>query len=277
MYGVARRGNAAADLEAALDAQIIGALAPGTRIVLYEASDDERGFLDAVRTAIFDEQHAPSILSISFGWPESCWTPAALDVLDELFTAAALVGMSVFCSSGDNGAEIDAEGVPHVVAPASSPFVHACDATAIASESGVECEVAWERSGGGFSTNFPIPSWQRTSISNAGAVGIATGRGVPDIAAQELPGYYVFLDGTELAAGGTSAVAPLWAARAARLNQQLKTRIGFFAPMLYAQSETLLGDSTTGSNGRYQAGIGWDACTGLGVPVVLALAKALGA
>ena len=66
--------------------------------------------LDAVRAAIFDDENRPSILSISFGFPEHLWTPVALTILDELFTAAALLGVSVFCAAGDNGAELDAEG-----------------------------------------------------------------------------------------------------------------------------------------------------------------------
>ena len=71
------------DLEAALDSQIVGALAPGARIVIYQAPDDERGFLDAIRSALFDDEFKPSILSISYGWPEFLWTPAALNVLDD--------------------------------------------------------------------------------------------------------------------------------------------------------------------------------------------------
>ena len=89
------------DVESAIDTQIVGALAPGARIVVYAAPDNERGVLDAIRTALFDEEYAPSILSISFGFPEHVWTPVALTILDELFTVAALLGVSVFCASGD--------------------------------------------------------------------------------------------------------------------------------------------------------------------------------
>lgn len=252
------------DLEAALDSQIVGALAPGARIVIYQAPDDERGFLDAVRTALFDEEFKPSILSISYGWPEFLWTPAALDVLDELFIVASLLGVSVFCSSGDNGAELDYDGKPHVLAPASSPFVHACGATTILSD---QSEQAWEKTGGGFSARFDVPSWQDGVKPVAAENKADEGRGVPDVAAQELPGYRVFLDGVELAMGGTSAVAPMWAALAARLNQRLGAPIGLFSPLLYASAEKSLRDVVGGSNGRYQACAGWNPCTGLGVPI----------
>jgi kumamolisin len=246
------------DLEAALDVQIIAALVPRARIVIYEAPDDERGFLDAVRTAIFDDELAPSILSISYGWSEQLWTPAVLTLLDELFAAASLLGISVFCSSGDHGAELDDAGKPHVVAPASSPFVHACGATVIPADGGSD-ESVWSNSGGGFSERFNAPPWQ-IAVARAG-------RGVPDVAAQVEPGYTVFLDGTELAIGGTSAVAPLYAALTARINQRLGTMAGLMTPLLYASPQQAFRDVRTGGNGYYNAGIGWDPCTGLGVPV----------
>jgi kumamolisin len=214
------------DLEAALDAQVIATLAPGARVVVYEAPDDERGYLDAVRTAIFDDEEKPSVLSISYGWPEMLWTPAAIDLLDELFQAAALAGVSVFCSSGDNGAELDYDGKPHVLAPASSPHVYGCGATCISTGAAGETETAWAKSGGGFSEHFSAPPWQ-----SAGA------RAVPDVAAQQEPGYCVYLNGTELAMGGTSAVAPVWAALTARLNQRAGCAAGLSLPLLYAARE----------------------------------------
>jgi kumamolisin len=264
------------DLEAALDVQIMASLAPAARIVVYEAPDDERGCLDAVRDAIFDEEYAPAVLSISYGWPEQTWTPVALDILDELFTAAALIGVSVFCSSGDNGAELNYDGKPHVLAPASSPFVVGCGATVIASPNGEER--AWERTGGGFSARGAAPSWQGVAHTCASNYGVSAGRGVPDVAAQQSPGYYVVVDGVELAMGGTSAVAPVWSALAARINQRLGVPIGFFAPMLYAPSgNRIFSDVTAGSNGPYQASPGWDPCTGLGTPDGSALEDVLGA
>ena len=228
------------DLEAAMDSQIAASLAPGARIVLYQAPDDERGFLDAIRAAIFDEEYKPGVLSISFGWPEFLWTPVALDLLNELFAVAALTGVSVFCSSGDNGAELDYDGKPHVLAPASSPFVHACGATSIAADAaGIQHEEPWEKSGGGTSAHFAAPPWQ------TGAA-----RGVPDVCAQQQPGYCVYLEGTELAGGGTSAIAPVWAALTARLNQRLGKAAGLFTPLLY---------------GAYHPSRAWNPATGLGV------------
>ncbi|GAC1654547.1 MAG: S53 family peptidase [Vulcanimicrobiaceae bacterium] len=261
------------DVESAIDTQIVGALAPGAQIVIYDAPDDERGVLDAIRTAIFDEEYSPSILSISFGFPEHLWTPVALSVLDELFIAAALLGISVFCAAGDNGAELDYDGKPHVLAPASSPFAQACGGTQLGADSS---EVAWDKSGGGFSERSGVPAWQDVAKAAADAYGAAPGRGVPDFSAQVRPGYTVFLEGRLFAMGGTSAVAPAWSALTARLNQRLGHRIGFFAPLLYAcTSNKPLRDITQGGNDHYQAAAGWSPCTGLGVPVGEALERAL--
>ena len=251
------------DLEAALDSQVIAALAPRARIVIYQAPDDERGFLDALRTAVFDKEFSPSILSISYGWPELLWTPAALDVMNALLTIAALTGTSVFCASGDNGAELDYDGKPHVLAPASSPFVHACGATSLVTDTAGEREIAWERSGGGYSEHVQAPPWQPSPA-----------RGLPDIVAQATPGYLVYLDGTELAMGGTSAIAPMLAALAARINQGRSERAGLFTPLLYRGS-ALTRAITEGANDAYRASAGWNPVTGLGAPDGAAIAAAL--
>jgi kumamolisin len=256
------------ELEAALDVQIAAALAPDARIVLYQAPNDERGVLDAMRAAIFDQDMRPSIISISYGWPEPLWTPSALDILNDLFVMAALLGITVICSSGDHGAETQLDGKPHVVAPASVPFGHAAGATQIQSGN---AEVAWEGTGGGFSEHFQSPAWQDRAREVAAALGVAPGRGVPDIAAQESPGYLVYLNGTELAAGGTSAVAPMWAALVARLNERLSKPIGFFAPLLYNSNQQTMQSIVAGSNGTYSAHAGWNPCTGLGCPDGVAL------
>ena len=119
---------------------------------------------------------------------------------------------------------------------------------------------------------FGLPSWQST-------VGVPTlagrpGRGVPDVAANADPqtGYQVLVDGQKLVFGGTSAVSPLWAALLARMAQSLGRPFGLLQPAIYAgvgSGVVAAGfrDITSGNNGAYRAGPGWDACTGLGVPI----------
>ena len=229
----------AKDIESAIDTQVIGSLAPGAQIVVYATPDDERGVLDGIRSALFDDEHRPSVLSISFGVSGAAlWTPVALTILDELFTVAALLGVTIFCASGDHGAQVDDQGgrtcwrrhrVRSRMHAAARGFHQAPTRRA---------EIGWESSGGGFSARFAVPAWQSVAAQAASAYHVAPGRGVPDVAAQVWPGYAVFVDGSQLALGGTSAVAPAWAALTARLNQRLGTPIGFFAPVLYGASSS---------------------------------------
>ncbi|MBV8374655.1 MAG: hypothetical protein JO302_04025 [Candidatus Eremiobacteraeota bacterium] len=85
----------------------------------------------------------------------------------------------------------------------------------------------------------------------------------------------MFFDDAQIAMGGTSAVAPMWSALAARLNQRLGHAIGFCAPLLYAAAKTMFSPIVTGDNGRFQSAPGWDPCTGLGTPVGTAIEKGL--
>jgi kumamolisin len=100
-----------------------------------------------------------------------------------------------------------------------------------------------------------------------------SGRGVPDVAGNADPatGYQVLIDGQQAVIGGTSAVAPLWAALTARLVQALGHSLGLVQQQLYAgvtagMAAPGMRDIISGNNGAYHAGSGWDACSGLGVP-----------
>jgi kumamolisin len=78
-----------------------------------------------------------------------------------------------------------------------------------------------------------------------------------------------------MSAGGTSAVAPLYAALIARINATAGKPAGFVNPKLY-RAQSAFNDITQGNNGTYAAAPGWDACTGLGSPNGRKLAAALG-
>jgi kumamolisin len=105
------------------------------------------------------------------------------------------------------------------------------------------------------------------------------GRGVPDVAGNADPnsGYQVRVDGQNMAIGGTSAVAPLWAGLIALLNQRLGHPVGDLHPLLYGKlaGSGALRDITTGNNGAYAARAGWDPCTGWGVADGAKLLEAL--
>ena len=96
---------------------------------------------------------------------------------------------------------------------------------------------------------------------------------MPDVAGNGDPttGYQIYSGGQAQVVGGTSAVAPLWAALVSRLAEATGQRFGLIQPTLYAgvtpgASVPGFRDITSGNNGAYAAGPGWDACSGLGSP-----------
>jgi kumamolisin len=278
-----------ADGEVMLDIEIAGAVAPGAKIVVYFCPNTSQGFLDAITQAVHDTVNKPSVISISWGGPESGWTAQAMEQFDQAFQDAAAVGITVCIAAGDQGSSDGAgDSLAHVDFPASSPNALACGGTTLdASTSKIISEVVWNDSssgggatGGGISDQFPLPSYQQgAGVPPSANSGGKVGRGVPDVAGNADPdtGYEIRVDGSSVVAGGTSAVAPLWAGLVARLNQALGKPVGFLNPNLYGpvhQAGTFR-DITSGNNGAYSAGPGWDACTGWGVAIGAKLLAAL--
>src|SRR5579859_198371 len=110
-----------ADTEVLLDIEVVGAVAPGAKIVVYFSPNTDSGFLDAITTAVHDTTNKPSVISISWGGPESSWTQQAMQQFDQAFQAAATLGVTVCCASGDNGTgDGVTDGKAHVDFPASS-------------------------------------------------------------------------------------------------------------------------------------------------------------
>ncbi len=267
------------DGEVMLDIEVVGAVASGASIAVYFAPNTDAGFLDAVTTAVHDTVRKPSVVSISWGGPESSWTSQAMTAMDEAFQAAAALGITVCAASGDGGSSDGvAGGAPQVDFPASSPFALGCGGTSLrATRNQITSEVVWNdestsggAGGGGVSAFFPVPSWQQglAATTSAGSRSALSGRGVPDVAGDADPqtGYDVRIDGTDTVIGGTSAVAPLWAGLVARANALNGRAAGYVNPTLYAHP-TALRDITQGNNGAFEAVAGWDACTGLGSPI----------
>jgi kumamolisin len=278
------------DGEVMLDIEVSGSIAPGAKIVVYFAENTDAGFLNAITTAVHDSTNNPSVVSISWGGPESSWTQQAMTSMDEAFQSAAAMGVTVCVAAGDDGSTDGVtDGLNHVDFPASSPNVLACGGTElVASGNSITSETVWNElannegaTGGGISDVFPLPSWQNgAGVPSSANSNHKVGRGVPDVAGDADPttGYVTLVDGDADVIGGTSAVAPLWAGLIALINQSIGKPAGFINPLLYQNASTAadFNDVTSGNNGAYSAGPGWDACTGLGSPIGSRVATALG-
>jgi kumamolisin len=264
------------DGEVMLDIEVVGAIAPQAKIAVYFSPNTDAGFLDAITTAIHDTTNKPSIISISWGGPESSWTAQAMTAMDSAFQAAASMGITVCVAAGDSGSSDGVASGDHVDFPASSPYALACGGTRLtAQDNNITQEVVWNEganngaTGGGVSTQFAVATWQANlqATTSQGKATALTMRGVPDVAGNADPesGYDVRIDGTDTVIGGTSAVAPLWAALIARINQTSGKAAGYLNPQIYKAPQAFR-DITQGNNGDFEAAVGWDACTGLGTP-----------
>ena len=183
------------DLEVMLDVEVVGAVAPNAKIVVYFAPFTERGWVDVLSAAVHDSVNQPSIISISWGWPEGedLWTGQAVRAVDGVLQDAAALGVTVVCASGNDGSADDIpDGKVHVDFPAASPHVLACGGTTLSYRrgwgwteavwNGGPREVAGGASGGGVSEFFPLPAWAaeraRPSLAERREVGSrSAGRG----------------------------------------------------------------------------------------------------
>ncbi len=289
--GGANAPGGEADGEVMLDIEVIGSIAPGAKIAVYFAPNTDQGFVDAITDAVHDSARKPSVISISWGGPEDSWTAQSRTALDAALQDAAALGVTVTAAAGDSGSsDGNTDGKLHVDFPSSSGYALACGGTRLSGTgTSITSEVVWNETaqgegatGGGISTVFPLPSYQSSSNVPAQPQTNFAGRGVPDVAGNADPttGYQIRVGGQDQVIGGTSAVAPLWAALVALMNQSLGTPLGYLQPKIYPLGEAAFQDITNGNNddsglGQYNARAGWDACTGLGSPNGTALLNAL--
>ena len=278
-YGVDPGFNSGAMLEADLDLEWSGAVAPNATIIYVNTIN---AFLSA-QYAI-DANIAP-IISMSYGYCEPGLTPA-LEILGEQANAQGITWMA---SSGDSGAaQCDlqqtysqaSKGLA-VNIPASLPEVTGVGGTEFNEGSGNYWavnnsanlnsalsyipETAWNEttagnpllaSGGGSSIFFEKPLWQTgPGVPNDNA------RDVPDVALTAAAGhdpYLVSSSGNLYLVGGTSASTPTFAGMIALLTHYLTSKglekqpgLGNINPTLYRLAQTTpsaFHDITTGNN-----------------------------
>ena len=278
--------------EESLDVEWSSGMASGAKVRVYATKDLAFVHLDQAYQAIINDLPShPSLhqVSLSYGLGETYMPAGQMQTDDQYFAVLAGVGVSVFVSSGDggsspgpNGAEDNSAPV-QVESPASDPNVTAVGGTSLsldATTGAVASETAWFYGGGGISTFFARPRWQ-----NGTGVPVGGTRLVPDVALAADPnnGALLALNGQLYIVGGTSWAAPTWAGFCALINQAKanigQASIGLLGPHIYPLNGTnSFRDITTGSNGPkgvYNAGPGYDLCTGLGVPRMASLTQAL--
>jgi kumamolisin len=275
--------------ETNMDIEWLHALAPGATIQIYYIKNHGdtsqwKTLASAVRMAA---AHGAKITSISLG---TCEAGAGTRVVAKAFSAAMKAGMSVFVSSGDDGAHpgpVSQCGRGYRVAyPAGDPSVVAVGGTSLQlnDDNSIADERGWRLSGGGnYLTKYaPLlrPAWQV-----APNIPKDKYRWAPDVAFVGDPetGVSVAANGHWTQSGGTSLGAPAWAAIWSLLRQDAQTfgRTLDAAPrVIYrignsTQYSTAFHDIVSGSNGKYVASAGWDAVTGWGTPDVSSMAAAL--
>jgi subtilase family serine protease len=255
--GVPTAKNSDWALETSLDVEWAHAIAPGATIHLVVSPDNNN---DNLLSAV-DYAASLGVKQVSMSW--GCSEFSSQSSLDSHFNVP---GVSFFASSGDNGAG--------VMWPAVSPYVIAVGGTTLWFNifGCAYAERAWSGSGGGTSKYTSIPGYQAPFQTT-------TKRMIPDVSYNADPwtGYAVYMTNASIlggwtVVGGTSAGAPQWAALMALVNSSRGSALAQSPSIIYqlgdAKIRTLyFRDITSGNNGGYNAGVGYDEVTGLGTPL----------
>jgi kumamolisin len=273
--------------EETLDVQWSSGVAPGANIRVYASGSLQFHDLDRALDQILTDLAAfPGMrqLSISLGLGETFMQGGELKTQHAKYLRLAAAGVNVFVSSGDAGSNPDSSGHGsggplQAEYGASDPCVIGVGGTslALAANGSVRMETGWADGGGGKSVHFKRPAWQKGKGVSGGSA-----RLVPDVslAADPNEGALVVLNGAVQQIGGTSWSAPVWAGFCALINEARgkagKPALPFLNPLIYPLiGSTSFRDITAGSNGAFDAGPGYDMVTGIGVPNMTALVKAL--
>ena len=273
------------EVEVSLDIEMAISMATNLSEVVVYMAPNPSPFVDILSRMAND--NVAKQLSCSWYIPYGAAEPAA----DQIFQQMAAQGQSFFNASGDDDAYTGL-----IDFPGDTPYITQVGGTTLTTSGpggSWVSETVWNwgggiGSGGGISTQYPIPSWQ-TNISMMANQGSTTMRNTPDVALTA-DNVYVRADGRNYTIGGTSCAAPLWAGFAALVNQQAaasgRPTIGFINPAVDAIGSgpnytSAFHDITTGNNtwsgspAKFYAVSGYDLCTGWGTPAGQNLINAL--
>jgi subtilase family serine protease len=245
------------ETEADLDVEWSGAVAKGATIkfVVSKSTSSTDG-VDLSAQYIVNHNLAP-VMTTSFGLCEAALGSSGNSFLNNLWQQAAAQGISVFVSSGDNGAAgcdsasatkatqgLGVNGLcstPYSICVGGTEFsdpnpsLYWSSSNAAGTQSSALSyipEVAWNESsassglwssGGGASRNYAKPSWQTgTGVPADGK------RDVPDLALASAgkDGYLLYQNGGLYVVGGTSAASPAFAGVMALVVQSTNSRQG---------------------------------------------------
>ncbi len=262
-------GKSTWEMEESLDIEWVHAIAPQANIILVEAINPNYLF-----AAISWARNDSDAVAVSMSWGSS--QPMSGEDSD-FTTPSGHAGITFVAATGDDGAPGNY--------PAFSSNVVAVGGTSLyLNGSAYSSESGWSDSGGGISTDEPVPSWQSGLVVSG--VSSVSGRAAPDISMDADPGTGVAIydswdypSSPWLEVGGTSLSTPMFAAVMAIVDQG-RAVIGLGSldgatqtlPALYSLAANPTSyaadfhDITTGNNG-YAAGPGYDLVTGLGSPV----------
>ncbi|MGH3435524.1 MAG: S53 family peptidase [Sciscionella sp.] len=268
--------------EETLDVEAVHGMATNANVIYYASrSCVDADFIDTLARVVDDNQ--ASIVSNSWADVEQNETVGSIRAYEAVFEQGAVQGIGFFFSSGDSGDELQATGQVQVDYPASDPYATAVGGTSLAVgasnnylfESGWGTDLytlsssgtKWDPrdplfdygAGGGFSTLFPRPAYQRGVVPASSPAG----RAVPDIAMDADPTTGMLVGQTqtfpsgvqygEYRIGGTSLASPLMAGMQALASQQAGGRLGFANPAIYrlaAGNSAAFHDVTGKNDGR---------------------------
>lgn len=284
-------------VETALDVEWAHVMAPGARIVVFESPVDETEgtqglpqFLTLEKDAV---RQGAAVVNQSWGATEQTLFGRAGRALvkrfDAFYASASRHGVSFTTGSGDDGAAGLDDSLKHYYPyrvaqwPASNPHVLAVGGTRIESLS-PPSEVAWDRSGAGFSKLYSEPCYQQMLPPDLQSE-IHGRRAYSDVAfdgAGQSP-VVVRVKNQWTVVAGTSLGSPGWAGILALADQAAHRHLGDVHAAIYrlGLAGTDFRDITSGdvqdppaiqgSLLPLHASAGWDPATGVGSPDVARL------
>jgi tripeptidyl-peptidase-1 len=280
-------------VESMLDTEYIMGVGQGTETWVYSYPNFDfcADLLTWANDVAAEDPH-PNVVSVSYGSQKIDFCDSTtINRLSQDVQKLGAMGITVLIASGDDGSggmsrQGSNNGKLSPSFPASIPYAVAVGSTYFVSgTSGTEEATTQFGSGGGFSYDYELPSYQSSAVKSYLAqqpeIGsskyASNGRGTPDVS---LLGeqFLVEVQGQAMSVGGTSASTPTWGAIISLLNEEClaasagKKTLGFVNPLFY-QNPDAFNDVTVGSNAigeNQQSGWkctkGWDAATGLGTP-----------